>query len=131
MVAKPKKEIWFKARPFGWGWYPATWQGWFVVYAAVGAIFYGVHDAPELEAAGMTEAEILPLLLTRIGIPVVVLIAISIAKGEKSEWRWSWKSMENDWKEMSQLDRKVHILGILGLIAGIIAFAMYMSGKSA
>ena len=23
-------KLWFKAKMFGWGWYPITWQGWLI-----------------------------------------------------------------------------------------------------
>lgn len=130
MASSPEKDIWFKARPYGWGWYPSTWQGWIVIYAAIGAIFYGVHDTPELEAAGKTETEVLPVILVRIALPVIILLMISYAKGEKPRWRWSSKAMSDDWKAMSQSDRKVFMLGTLGLIVGVISFAMFMVNKS-
>ena len=24
-------QLWFKAKKYGYGWYPATWQGWLVI----------------------------------------------------------------------------------------------------
>ena len=32
-----EKTIWFKAKEYGWGWYPFTWEGWTVtgVYVAL------------------------------------------------------------------------------------------------
>ena len=25
------KQLWFKAKTYGYGWYPVTWQGWLVI----------------------------------------------------------------------------------------------------
>lgn len=25
-----KNKLWFKAKNYGWGWYPVTWEGWTV-----------------------------------------------------------------------------------------------------
>ena len=31
------KRVWFRAKTMGWGWYPATWEGWLIslIFAAV------------------------------------------------------------------------------------------------
>ncbi len=30
-MAKVAGKYWFKAKNYGWGWYPATWQGWLIL----------------------------------------------------------------------------------------------------
>ena len=25
------KKVWFKAKEYGWGWYPSSWQGWIIL----------------------------------------------------------------------------------------------------
>lgn len=32
------KGYWFKAKPFGWGWTPVTWQGWLVILVYIALI---------------------------------------------------------------------------------------------
>jgi predicted GH43/DUF377 family glycosyl hydrolase len=27
-----KRIFWFRAKEYGWGWYPATWEGWLVLH---------------------------------------------------------------------------------------------------
>lgn len=80
-----KNNYWFKAKKYGWGWYPSTWQGFTVLglYISVLIIlFYNIDvyspSAPE------TIISFLPqwIVLT------VILFLVCIIKGEKPRWRW-------------------------------------------
>nr|MBP7805039.1 hypothetical protein [Candidatus Paceibacterota bacterium] len=39
-----ERKYWFKAKQYGWGWYPATWQGWAIlamyIFATLTTSFY-------------------------------------------------------------------------------------------
>ena len=35
---KPEKKLWFRAKCYGWGWYPCSWEGWLVIL--IWAIFF-------------------------------------------------------------------------------------------
>jgi len=74
------RHYWFRAKSYGWGWFPVTWQGW-----AVLAVFLA------LVMAGAV------LVLPRFGVLifdlyVVVLAALLIIvcwrTGEPPGWRW-------------------------------------------
>lgn len=75
------KKIWFKRKIYGWGWYPATWEGWvtilvwFIVFAAImsRAEQWGVWGSVFAVAS------------------VVPLIAVSFWKGEPPRWQWGDK----------------------------------------
>ncbi len=72
------KKHWFVRKRYGWGWTPATWEGWMVL-AIWGALFYwsmrGVdHEGWKNIAVGM--------LFT------VVLILVCFKTGEKPKWQW-------------------------------------------
>jgi hypothetical protein len=76
-----KRDYWFPAKRYGWGWGPPlTWQGWVVL------VGFGV-----LLAAG--SALISPMkhlgwhLTYVIGLSAV-LVGICYAKGEPPKWRW-------------------------------------------
>lgn len=75
---------WFKRKLYGWGWTPATWEGWTVTVVAIGAILFVVLRAERLETQ---EA-----VLFQVALPVIVialaLILISYLKGEKPRWQW-------------------------------------------
>lgn len=82
------KTYWFKAKRYGYGWYPATWQGWFVLGAAMVAmtsILVGIdqhsHSVSDtLIGIVIPEAVILGFLLL-----------ICVLTGEKARWRWGGK----------------------------------------
>ncbi|MEK6902132.1 MAG: hypothetical protein AABX02_00900 [archaeon] len=80
-----KKEYWFKNKNYGWGWYPATKEGWMVLLVYI------------LLIAGMitfflpkTEANMVPYF-GGIVILTIALIIISWKTGEKPEWMWVGK----------------------------------------
>ena len=75
---------WFKAKLYGWGWDPATWQGWVVllIYVALVVLFAFTIDenSPPREIAFTF---ILPTILL-----TATLIRICYKKGEKPRWQW-------------------------------------------
>jgi len=81
------KPIWFKAKTYGWGWYPATWQGWLVTFAYVLiAVALGLtldENSPPQEAAFMF---FLPLAIL-----TAAFIRIAYKTGEKPGWKWGNK----------------------------------------
>jgi hypothetical protein len=32
-MKKENKKYWFRAKWYGWGWYPSSWQGWLILLA--------------------------------------------------------------------------------------------------
>lgn len=83
-----EKKLWFKAKRYGWGWTPVTWQGWavIVVYLAVLLRFFlAVTD--QLYSLGDT---ILSFLLVAAA-PTLILIWICYKKGEAPRWSWGDK----------------------------------------
>jgi len=73
-----KRKYWFKRKTFGWGWVPATWQGWLVlvVWSLLFTFTMVIFDHEWLKNL------IISLILTGI------LIFICFKKGEKPKWRW-------------------------------------------
>ncbi|MSO92108.1 MAG: hypothetical protein EXQ86_01745 [Rhodospirillales bacterium] len=73
-------DLWFKAKRYGWGWTPATWQGWavtiFFVVAFTAWLTWWVNG--EHDPLGM-----LPLLALTAG-----LILVCWKKGERPRWQW-------------------------------------------
>jgi len=79
---------WFKAKLYGWGWTPATWQGWLIIVVYVALV----------SALAITREESIPgnpdsgsNFLT-FALPMIVLTALLIyicyKKGEKPRWQW-------------------------------------------
>lgn len=76
---------WFKRKAYGWGWVPATWQGW-VSVAVMVAVFVWIlvpfmHD----RAAG--SADVFPFVV-KIVVWAVAVLLISYFKGEPPKWQW-------------------------------------------
>jgi hypothetical protein len=81
------KKIWFKAKNFGWGWYPITWQGWVIT------LLYVLAIVPIGVIVGRTAHSGSDSLIA-FSIPFIfltsLLIAICWMKGERPQWRWEW-----------------------------------------
>lgn len=80
------KGYWFKAKAFGWGWTPVTWQGWAVTLAYIALIF--LFSLTVDESSADREAFftfVLPVILL-----TIIFIYIAYKKGEKPGWHWGW-----------------------------------------
>jgi len=79
---------WFRAKSYGWGWTPSTWQGWVItfIYAAIVAAFALVFLRPNFGMAGWIEFG------AAIVVASALLIGICYLTGEKPRWQWGDKS---------------------------------------
>lgn len=80
---KPQK-YWFRQKLYGWGWTPATWQGWLVtlVYIGLVIIFALTIDAESPKREIIFTFIIPAILLT------ITLFRILREKSEKPKWMW-------------------------------------------
>jgi len=78
-------KIWFKAKKYGYGWYPATWQGWLVI------LFYFIILIPLIYIFETDVEKYLIFYLLSVFFITGLLIYISYKKGEKASWRWGNK----------------------------------------
>ncbi len=82
-----EKRYWFKAKKYGYGWYPATWEGW-AVMAVWFAAFVRLVTAfiYEIEATQNADAFLwyLPLMALITG----ALLFVAWLTGEPARWRW-------------------------------------------
>lgn len=79
------RPLWFKAKTYGWGWYPCTWQGWLVVLlfvVGVAANTFGIDNAVA------SPRDVLLHTIPVTVVLVVFLIIICYLTGEKPRWRW-------------------------------------------
>lgn len=77
------KRYWFKAKLYGWGWVPATWQGWLITGIYLLLVIL-VSSTLSLEP---TFWRILSLILI-VEFLTLVFIFIAFKKGEKPRWQW-------------------------------------------
>jgi hypothetical protein len=81
-------KLWFRAKRYGWGWYPVTWQGWAVLLLYAVAITINAVNATRFaqSASDVVIGTTVPIL-----VDTVFLIIICYVKGEPSKWRWGGK----------------------------------------
>ena len=82
---KNKKEIWFRAKYYGWGWYPCTWQGWTIML--IWAIAF-VGNFILVDKRVHSISDFLYGIFVFNFVITLILIAICLLKGEKPRWRW-------------------------------------------
>ena len=79
------QKLWFRAKEYGYGWYPVTWQGWVVIlgyFAVLVLLIYVFNTNVE---------KFLYYYLGSVFIITAVLIYICYKTGEKPSWRWGKK----------------------------------------
>jgi hypothetical protein len=83
----PPNHPWFRAKTYGWGWTPITWEGWAVqlghVAACIGWVAYLLKDGDMPFDARRAILDLLPIVAL-----TAVLIVICWLKGERPRWRW-------------------------------------------
>lgn len=79
-----EKKLWFKAKQYGWGWTPCTWEGW----AVIGLYLLGVIPSfTSFDTRSPSTVEILQMFPSVV-ILTIFLIIICYLTGEKPRWRW-------------------------------------------
>lgn len=92
---KRAKKLWFRAKTYGWGWFPITWQGWLVtfVYTLLFTLSCLVFVA-WLGSAQQADATTRDLTLgTAEFLAVIAILTYTLYRicrryGEKPRWRW-------------------------------------------
>lgn len=79
------KKYWFKAKRYGWGWYPSTWQGWIVLllWSAFLIVNFSLIDY-NTYSANDALIKVIPQTIAL----TILLIAICWITGERPRWRW-------------------------------------------
>ena len=80
-----KTNYWFKAKTYGYGWYPATWQGWVTI------LVYLVILAGLIYIFETNVEKYLVFYLVSVFVSSGLLVCISYKKGEPTKWRWGKK----------------------------------------
>ncbi len=82
------KRYWFKAKKYGLGWYPASLEGWFVLFSYIA---YMTYRAVAVEAMFDTKTSFVFRYFFEFLLPTILLIIICYLTGEKLKWRWGKK----------------------------------------
>lgn len=85
---------WFKRKLFGWGWTPATWQGWLVVLAVVAliSIIALLIDIGKISGEEAFVEFLIPLFF----LVMMSLIVITRLKGEKPKWQFGFPKKKDE-----------------------------------
>jgi hypothetical protein len=81
-------KLWFKARSYGWGWTPVSWQGWAVTAAAL--ILIGLGSAAfiaRVRSGADIRAAVIGFLLWNFAVAGGLMVVAWIT-GEQPRWRW-------------------------------------------
>ena len=73
-------RYWFRAKRYGWGWTPITWQGWAVLAAFVALL--------AADAVVFLPRKALPDYIGCVVGLTILLVAVCWLKGEPPRWRW-------------------------------------------
>lgn len=93
MSVKHPPRLWFKAKIYGYGWYPATWQGWGVILLYVLLVFlsaWNILNGTDVGASAVKQFILQTIFLT------FFLVYISYTKGEKPRWRWGESDTDHE-----------------------------------
>ncbi len=82
------KKVWFKAKEYGWGWYPGTWQGWAVIGLYTISVTFHVLNVNKFALSG---TEVVFNFTVPLIVNTIFLIIVCYVKGEKPGWRWGEK----------------------------------------
>ena len=89
-------SLWFKAKKYGWGWTPVTWQGWFAVFIYVGCV---MRFAFIVDERAHSASDFLMNFFLLAAIPTLLLIWLCYEKGEKPHWSWGDSSRDETKKD--------------------------------
>lgn len=85
-------HYWFKRRLYGWGWTPATWQGWLSVFVFFGFILWNAR------CLGFSEQNTVDFwwFFGKEFVLLVIFIFILYKKGESPKWQWGIPKEEKE-----------------------------------
>ena len=85
---EPVKKFWFKAKNYGWGWMPSSWQGWLVL---VMYFIFNIRVFRSIDSLSHSNSDTLMNFSLPFFLSTVILVIICYVTGEKPEWRWGKK----------------------------------------
>ncbi len=79
------KKMWFKSKRYGWGWTPASWEGWSVMLVYVLGLLYIFKS---IDGVSHSVSDTLITNIVPFVILTSILIGICYLTGEKPRFRW-------------------------------------------
>jgi hypothetical protein len=85
MKSKNNQRYWFRAKNYGYGWYPASIEGWIVLAIYIILITILAFNFGQTTQGGNN---LLFNFLAETFLLTVILVLICIKTGEKARWKW-------------------------------------------
>lgn len=79
-----EKKLWFKAKRYGYGWVPCSYEGWLVLLMYILFLF---TDALLLDKHSHSASDTVRPFLVHVVLATALLLFICYRKGEKPGWR--------------------------------------------
>lgn len=79
------KKLWFKAKRYGYGWTPATWQGWLVLIVYILVV---IENFWRIDSRSHSVSDTLINFVPPTLLFTMLLIFICYWRGEQPRWRW-------------------------------------------
>ena len=79
------ERYWFKRKLYGWGWTPATWQGWVTLAVFIVLIVFNFN---RIDSGSHSGSDTLINFIPETAVLVAILLAICYLTGEKPRWQW-------------------------------------------
>lgn len=110
-------HYWFKRKIWGWGWTPATWQGWcatfLYIFLVIGLVLIREEDIPGNPDSGsnfLTFA--LPLIVL-----TILFLVVAYKKGEKPRWQWGVPAKGEAGSPAPTLANKLKLFALVAVVA--------------
>lgn len=89
-----QKVLWFRAKRYGWGWVPNSWQGWLalVVYVLV-LVLLAFIFLPHPKGGSLPTSQLVIFLLFALS-ATMFLLGVCFSRGEQPRWQWGDRKKE-------------------------------------
>ena len=91
---KVQKRSWFKNKRYGYGWVPASWEGWLVLLIYIVLLAHILRNISLMSDAGRLEGTWVVVAIGRVVFLTLALFLVCLLKGEKLAWHWGEKSRQ-------------------------------------
>lgn len=78
------KKLWFKRKLYGWGWEPATKEGWLVILIYIILLILIITNLGDIKSP----KDLILKIVSPSFILSLALIFVCYKKGEKPRWQW-------------------------------------------
>lgn len=110
---------WFRAKDYGWGWHPATWEGWALTFLWAFSI---IADFMWLSSVSQSGSDVFLNFIPHTVVLTGLYLVLVVLTGEMPKWRWGGVTVTPSvvWTQTGILIGFIllaHLAGIIGAVA--------------